>query len=294
VKRGTIGLVGAGAVGPAIALRLIQAGWSVATVASSRLERAQNVASMVGAGCATTENPEAARSADLLLLAVPDREIAGVAAEIATAGVVRGGTLVLHFSGALSSEILEPLRPVGAVVGSIHPLQSFADLAAAVDRLSGTFLFYEGDDPDRIREVAEDLGGRPMPIDPAGKVLYHAGAAAACNLAVAMIDLGIRLFGEAGIGREDALAALLPLIKGTVDNLSGVGLPDALTGPVARGDVGTVKGHLKAIREHCPEFLPAYAKTSLHAIRVGLEKGSLGPVAANALTRILSDPRYAE
>ena len=294
MKGGVIGLVGAGAVGPAVALRLLAAGWTMGTVASRRLESAERASAILGARSVSTSSEAAGKNADLLLLAVPDREIASVATELAAAKVVRKGSLVLHFSGALSSEVLSPLGAGGASVGSIHPLQSFTDVESAVERLSDTFLFFEGDDPERIRAVAEDLGGRPVPIDPAGKVLYHAGAAAACNLAVAMIDLGVRLFGEAGIGHEDAMAALLPLIKGTVGNLEDVGLPGALTGPVSRGDADTVKAHLLAIREHCPDLLAAYTEASRHAVRVGMEKGSLAEGAASILGRLLTGFRSAK
>ncbi len=289
MSRGVIGLVGAGAVGPAIALRLSRAGWTIGTVASRRRETAEVAAKALDAAAASTENADAAAGADLLLLAVPDRAIESVAAEIAAAGALREGALVLHFSGAKSSVALRPLSDARAVAGSIHPLQSFADPLSAVERLPSSFLFYEGEDPERIRAVAEDLGGRPVPIDPEGKVLYHAGAAAACNLMVAMVDLGVRLFGEAGIGPADALKALLPLIDSTTRNLRKVGLPDALTGPVARGDLETVAGHIEAIRRKRPDLLVAYAEASRHAVRISREKGSLTREGAEELRRLLSD-----
>lgn len=294
MSRGVIGLVGAGAVGPAIALKLSRTGWTVGTVASRRLLQAEEVARILGAAGASARNADAATAADLLLLAVPDREIEGVAAEIAAAGVLRQGALVLHFSGAMSSGALGALTAAGAVAGSIHPLQSFAEIHSAVARLPSSFLSYEGDDLERIRAVAEDLDGRPLPIDPAGKVLYHAGAAAACNLMVAMIDLGVRLFGEAGIGREESLEALLPLIDSTVWNLREVGLPEALTGPVSRGDTETVAGHVAALLRQRPDLLPAYAEASLLAVRIGQEKGTLTPGVADELRRLLSAPPSGE
>ena len=294
MKRGTVGLVGAGAVGPAIAMKLYRSGWTLGTVATRREDRARQVAGLLKAPGASTQNADAARNADLLLLAVPDREIEGVAAEIAASGAVFRGSLALHFSGAKTSGALMALSDAGAVTGSIHPLQSFTELAAAVKRLPSSFLFYEGQDPHRIRAVAEDLGGRPVPIDPDGKVLYHAGAAAACNLMLAMIDLGVRLFKEAGIDREDAVAALLPLLEGTIGNLKQVGLPGALTGPVARGDLDTVRMHLLAIEDRAPHLLRAYAEASRHAVRIGLEKGSLTEADARILTRILGSPRSAK
>ncbi len=288
MTRGVCGLVGAGAVGPVLARLLRRAGWIPGGIASRDALDSLKAAAFAGGGRVSPTPADAASDADLLLLAVPDRAIAAVAAEIAAAGTLRPGTLVLHCSGALSSEVLRPLREAGAVTGSIHPLQTFAEPESAAERMAGTWLFFEGDDPGRIRAVAEDLGGRPVEIRGDGKTLYHAGAAAACNLALAMVDLGRRLMAAAGIPGDEALAALLPLVRGTVENLAAVGLPAALTGPVARGDVETVEGHLAAIAEAAPDLLAPYAAASLCAVRIATEKGTLAPEAAEALRTRLS------
>jgi predicted short-subunit dehydrogenase-like oxidoreductase (DUF2520 family) len=124
-------------------------------------------------------------------------------------------------------------------------------------------------------------------IETSGKALYHAGAAAACNLAVAMVDLGVRLMAAAGIERDRSLAALLPLIRGTVANLEEVGLPAALTGPVSRGDVETLSSHLAAMREKTPSLAVPYAAASLHAVEVALAKGTIDAATAESLREVL-------
>lgn len=278
-------LVGAGAVGPAIARLLFEAGWQVAVVASRRMASAEATVAFLGAGSASADNRAAAAAADLLVLAVPDRALPDVACEVA--GDLRPGALAFHLSGALSSEVLAPVRASGALAGSIHPLQTFAEPASALARIRESRLFYEGDDPERLRAVAEDLGGRPVRIEAAAKVLYHAGAAAACNLAVAMVDLGAGLFEAAGIPRAEALEALLPLLRGAVDNLARVGLPAALTGPVSRGDAGTVRAHVEAIRRAAPGLHAAYAAASAHAVSVALRKGTLDPAGAETILALL-------
>jgi predicted short-subunit dehydrogenase-like oxidoreductase (DUF2520 family) len=288
VTRGVFGLIGAGPVGTALALVLERAGWTVGTIASRRIESAEAAVLLLGSGRATAENHLAATGADLLLLAVPDREIAIVAEQLAARNAVRPGALVLHFSGAHSSELLAPLAKGGAATGSIHPLQSFADPESAAKRLPVSFLFYEGGDPGRVRSVAKDLGGKPVPVAPENKMLYHAGAAAACNLMVSLIDVGVQLMGAAGIESEQALEALLPLISGTVRNLEEVGLPQALTGPVARGDEETLHGHLKAMAALRPDLLTPYLEASRHAIAIGLDKGSLGPEEAEKLRMLFA------
>jgi len=285
MNRGTVGLIGAGAVGPVIFRALLTAGWTPGTIASRRREAAEIAADFAGGGIASEANADATANADLVVIAVPDRAIEATAAEIATA--IRPGALVIHLSGAHSSAALAPLAAAGVETGSIHPLQSFAERESAFHRLGDSFLFHEGSAPDRIAAVASDLGGRPVRIEAEGKILYHAGAAAACNLAVAMVDLGVRLMGHAGIEKDDALAALLPLIEGTVANLEKVGLPAALTGPVARGDVETVAHHLREMTARAPDLSPAYAAASLHAIRVALDKGTLDGETAERLRAVL-------
>jgi predicted short-subunit dehydrogenase-like oxidoreductase (DUF2520 family) len=289
MSRGTVGLIGAGAVGPAILLTLAKAGWTPGAIASPRIAMAKAAAALAGGGAVTTVNADAARDADLLLIAVPDRAIAAVAKEVAPAA--KPGATAIHLSGAHSSEVLAPLAAAGLSTGSIHPLQSFADPQTAAARLPLTFLFYEGDDPARMLAVATDMGGHPVPIETSGKALYHAGAAAACNLAVAMVDLGVRLMTAAGIEGDRSLAALLPLIEGTVANLKEVGLPAALTGPVSRGDVETLVGHLAAMREKTPALAVPYAAASLHAVEVALAKGTIGEEEAAALRKALTPRR---
>ncbi|MCU0726664.1 MAG: DUF2520 domain-containing protein [Planctomycetes bacterium] len=297
MSRGVLGVAGAGAVGTALARLLLAAGWRAGGVACRTPESAERAVRRIGGGHAVRDGGEAARGADLLLLTVPDRAIREVAEAVAAATTLHRGALALHCSGALSSDALAPLRPGGACVGSLHPLQTFTGAEGAEERVRKSFLFYEGDDPDRIRAVALDLGGRPVLIRPEGKVLYHAGAAAACNLGVAMVDLGVRLMSAAGIDRQEALKALLPLLRGTVSSLAAVGLPAALTGPVARGDVETVAGHLAAIDAGFPELLTTYAQATRHAVRIASEGGGLAPDAARAiltaLDRCSQPPRAA-
>ncbi|MEN8148751.1 MAG: DUF2520 domain-containing protein [Planctomycetota bacterium] len=288
MSRGTVGLIGAGAVGPVITKTLVAAGWTPGTVASRTRASAESAVAYAG-GTAGDANADAARGADLLVIAVPDRAIETVAAEVAPA--IRPGALAIHLSGAHSSDILAPLRVAGADTGSLHPLQSFADRDVAYRCLSASFHFFEGSDPERVRDVAADLGGRPVPIRGSGKVLYHAGAAAACNLAVAMVDVGVHLMGAAGIEQDDALAALLPLLAGTLGNLETVGLPAALTGPVARGDVETVARHVNEMRRATPDLVDAYAAASLHAVEIALAKGTIDEEAAEGLRRALALPR---
>jgi predicted short-subunit dehydrogenase-like oxidoreductase (DUF2520 family) len=232
---------------------------------------------------------DAARSARWILLAVPDDAIAAVARSLAAKGAFRPGQCVLHLSGLHASDALAPARRAGASAASLHPLHSFARPAESLRTFRGTACAVEGDPAAAAaaRRIARACGGRPLPVDRTRKALYHAGAVLACNDLVALFGAGTRLLRAAGIGRREAASALLGLVEGTVRNLRRVGHPQALTGPVARGDVGTVRAHLRALRRSAPDLLPAYRAAGRLAIRAARDKGSLGPAAARSLERIL-------
>jgi predicted short-subunit dehydrogenase-like oxidoreductase (DUF2520 family) len=126
-----------------------------------------------------------------------------------------------------------------------------------------------------------------MTIPTEGKTLYHAAAVMACNYLVALEDAALELAEAAGIARDEALEALLPLVKGTLSNLEKVGIPDCLTGPIARGDAETVRQHLRAIGERLPGLLALYKLLGRRTLEVALARGALGAEAAGALRELL-------
>jgi len=215
---------------------------------------------------------EALRTAEAIWIAVPDRAIASVAARLAELGAPPAGSLVLHTSGFHASTELAPLAARGATVGSAHPLQSFADPAAGAEALEATRWFVEGDDPERISSFVERLGGRATCLEASAKPLYHAAAAIASNGLVTVIDLALAVAEAAGIERADALDALRPLVEGSVANVARVGLPDALTGPIARGDIETVRGHVDALAR-IPEIGAIYAALGRHTVDIAQRRG---------------------
>lgn len=277
-------ILGAGAVGTAIGRALRRSGRPVAAVCRRDARRAREAARAVGGGArAFTDPVRAARGADLVLVAVRDGEIALLAQRLARRGAIRPGALVLHLSGAMPSTALAPLRAAGARTASLHPLQTFADPRVA---LRGVWWFHEGDARGECAALVRRLGGRMRALPVEGKALYHAAAVAASNYLVAAEDLAVRLAAAAGIPPRDGLRALLPLVRGTVRNLERVGLPAALTGPVARGDAATVRVHRAALRALDPALDAAYAALGRHALRVAVAKG-LPPARARATAKAL-------
>jgi predicted short-subunit dehydrogenase-like oxidoreductase (DUF2520 family) len=182
----------------------------------------------------------------ILLLAVPDAALAEVAYEATRFGAPPPGCVALHLSGTLSADVLAPLHHAGYATGSLHPLQAVADPWLAGERLHGITFTLAGE-PAAIaagRRIASALGGSTLVIAPALRPLYHAAAVLGSNYLVGLIGAAVRVLGQAGVSEEDALRALVPLLRGTIENVAQLGVPAALTGPIARGDIDTVRLHL--------------------------------------------------
>ena len=269
---------------------LKRAGHEIVAVSSRTLKSARAAVKEIGGAPAVGDVGMAALGADLILLAVPDRAIPSVSIQIAAGGALRRGAVVAHLSGALPAGVLTGVRAAGAHAGSMHPLQSFADVETAVGILPGTYFFLEGDGEaiEVMRAVVLSIDGRALVIDSAAKPLYHAAAVAASNYVVTLVDFAAGLMAKAGVPPDAAMPALLPLVQGTLRNLEAVGLPDALTGPIARGDVGTVRNHLRALRRAPGDLVRLYTALARKTVEVALRKGGLERAAAEAILRLLA------
>ncbi|MGN6391083.1 MAG: Rossmann-like and DUF2520 domain-containing protein [Gemmatimonadales bacterium] len=225
--------------------------------------------------------------ADLVLIATPDDRIGEVAADLARADAIVDAQVVLHLSGLLDRAELHALAPSGAGLGSFHPLQSVADPGTAAARLRGSYAALEGD--ERALAAGEDLavvlGMQAIRLAPGTKPAYHAGAVIASNYLVSLAALAEGLARKAGVPPPDAGRLYLPLMQGTVANLA-MGPAAALTGPIRRGDVTTIRRHLAALD---PEQRTVYRALGLIALRLARENGLPEPSAA-AVERSLSDP----
>ena len=285
----TIAVVGTGPVGRAVARRHTDARGRVSVIVSRTRERAESVAERTGAMRGTTELA-AAVEADVVIVAVCDSAVTEVGARLAAIpGAER--PLLLHTSGALTGEDLAspPCR-----TGSLHPLQSLPAPGPVDDpegalavRLAGAHWFHEGAGRAAAAQLVAAWGGTFHALAPGGKALYHAGAAILSNHTVALMHAARRLFAEAGVRPADAHAPLATLLLGTARNVADVGLPDALTGPVSRGDVATVEMHLAALRDVAPELLPSYVEMARLAVAVAIEQGGVDAEREVALRELL-------
>lgn len=233
----------------------------------------------MGCGLPVTQGQahKVASSAEVILIGTPDREI--TQAEAAVAETLTRAHIVLHFSGALPSSILEQSRGKGAAVGSMHPLQSFADPKAALDLVKGTLFACEGDERavTVAFRLAQAVGGRPTQIETASKAVYHAAASAASNFLIVPLLLAMDLMEAAGLDKMTGLAALSPLVLGTAKNATTMGVPDALTGPIERNEQAIIKGHIQAIEQSCPHLKPLYLDLARMTVETARRKGSVSP-----------------
>lgn len=280
------GFIGAGTTGTALAVRLSHKGWPVVGVYSRTLTSAQRLGSLVP-GCQVYHTAQRlADVAEMVFLTTPDDVIAEVCSQVRW----HEGQSVLHCSGAHSVDILEQAKRLGASVGSFHPLQTFADVNQALANLPGSTFALEAEEPllGTLKELAHLLSGNWVVLRPGDKVLYHAAAVFACNYLVTLVKGALDLWQDFGVPSNEAIRALLPLVRGTINNIESIGLPNCLTGPVARGDVRTIERHLIALEATNASLLTTYKELGLQTIPIALAKGRIDEERAEEMRSLLS------
>jgi predicted short-subunit dehydrogenase-like oxidoreductase (DUF2520 family) len=282
-----IGIVGAGAVGTALGLALTRAGWPIAAVASRDPVRRERFKELVGGTRAFEEVTPLLDEVELIVLAVPDDAIGPLARTIR----LYSGQALIHTSGALGAEVLEPAMAAGTQVGSFHPLVAFADTERAVAALHGATVAVEGDDQlvALLGEMAEAIGAHAVRLAPGTKTAYHAAAVLAAGGFVALLDAIAELGRVAGLNEAGSLAVYGPLIEQTLGNARALGIRAALTGPITRGDVGTLEAHLATLAAHAPDVLPLYRAAAAREIALAMERGALTPDVSERLRTALAN-----
>ncbi len=280
-----LGFIGAGTVGMALSVRLSDRGYPVVAVFSRSYASAQKLAQAVPNCRAVNTNQAVADTAELIFITTPDDAIASVASEVKW----HAGQSVVHCSGADSTETLEPARKIGAQVGAFHPLQTFASAKQAIENIPGSTFALEAEEPllSTLKEMATALEGQWIELKASDKVLYHASAVIACNYMVTLVKLATDLWQTFNVPTHQATQALLPLLQGTLNNIGTVGIPQCLTGPIARGDTGTIKKHIDALQKAAPSLLPTYRELGFQTIPIALAKGKINQNQADELQAIL-------
>lgn len=286
----TIGFIGAGAAASALGGAFAGAGLPVVAIASRRPDQAVALAARLPGAIAVADSQTVVDRADLVFLAVPDDAIAPVCEELRW----RPSTNAIHCSGAHSIDVLAAARDAGAGTGSCHPLQTLTGAVGDAGRLTGCVFGIEADEPLRstLREIVRCIGGEPLVLEADDKPLYHAAAVLSSNYVVMLAAVAADLWSTFGLDRARALRALLPLLRGTVDNLDERGLPDALTGPIARGDVVTVQRHMDALAARRPETAALYRDLGRTTMPLAGERRGQDDPAIRALSELFRAPQW--
>jgi predicted short-subunit dehydrogenase-like oxidoreductase (DUF2520 family) len=281
-----IGIVGAGAVGSALGVALRRAGWPIHAVASRDPGRRERFRRLVDGSRAFAEATALVEEVELIIVAVPDDAIAQVAGGLR----MYSGQAMVHTSGLLGPDVLAPAMAAGTQIGSFHPLVAFADTERAVAALHGATIAIEGDDQlaGLLGRMAEAIGGIPVRLAPGAKAAYHAGAVLAAGGFVALLDAITELGRVAGLDEQGSLAIYGPLIEQTLGNARVLGIRAALTGPMTRGDSGTLEAHLAALREHAPAVIDLYTAAAEREIALAESRGAVSPEVAERLRSSLA------
>lgn len=262
-----VGIIGNGKVGCSLAALLLRKGFLTGIRGA---DERKSAAAAEELGVAYRSLRELAECSELLVLTVPDRKISAAAEQLASSGGGLHGKVVLHCSGASDLSCLQSVAAKGAHVGSFHPLQSFAGKCT---ELEGIYAAVDGDDiaAAAAEELAQQAGAHSFRVPPRERALYHAAACICSNYAVTMAAVAQGIM-SAWIGDGgSAWQALKPLFAGTSQNLlHAPAAQDALTGPIARGDVSTVAAHLKVLP---PEAAELYRVVGMRTAEFAAEAG---------------------
>ena len=272
----TVGIVGAGPVGTALGVAISRAGWPVAAVCSRDSGRRERFRGLVPSARAFFEPTAILDEVELVILAVPDDAIPSV---VESLRLYSGQTLV-HTSGLLGAEVLAPALAAGSHIGAFHPLVSFtSDVDRSVESLAGATIALEGDDliMGLLADLAEAIGGVAVRLPRGTKPAYHAAAVLASGGLVALLDAIVTLGAVAGLDERGSLAVYGHLMEQTLANARAVGVGAALTGPIMRGDAGTLEAHLEALERLAPGVVDVYLAGARRELRIAEERRTLSP-----------------
>jgi predicted short-subunit dehydrogenase-like oxidoreductase (DUF2520 family) len=228
--------------------------------------------------------PKKPIDADLLVLAVRDKDLEPLAWQLAARGLVTKRTACVHVAGAQPADTIGALRASSAGVAQMHPMISFASLRS-FPTLAGGHVHVKGDAVavKRARALAKLLGMTPRTFEALDTIGYHAAAGLVANGAAALAAVGVALLAKSGVPEDVAPAMLGPLLRSVAENVEALGFPDALTGPVRRGDAGAVEKHSSVLRERLPQAFPLYLASVLAQIPLARAIGEGTPAALDAI-----------
>jgi predicted short-subunit dehydrogenase-like oxidoreductase (DUF2520 family) len=284
-----VGIVGVGRVGAVLGAALHQAGHRlVAVSAVSEQSRGRAAALLPGVPIRSVE--EVVAQAELVLLTVPDDVLPGLVSGLSATGAWQAGQLVAHTAGRYGAGVFEAASGHHILGLALHPVMTFTgtamDLALLADCCFGVTA------PEALRAVAEalvvEMGAEPVWIEEHLRPMYHAGLAHGANHLGTLVAQAIAVVGSAGV--QDPQRLIAPLLHAALDNALRLG-DSALTGPVSRGDAGTVAEHLAQLNQQTPDIRPTYVALARATAERALASGRLKAADAEPLLEILAAPK---
>lgn len=285
-----ISWIGCGRVGRVLARALKDAGHPTGVVVCREMKSARNAVQFIKAGEPETDPAAAVDSGTVHFVTTNDDALESVISTIDREGADQlKGHYFFHTSGSIPSTVFEPLQKKGAAIGSIHPLQVFADSGKALETLPGIYYAIEGDDRAMALAVrlVDRLQGKLLLIPTGRKALYHAAGVFAANYLTVLVHLSLTIMEEIGETPEDAYQAFLPLMVSALQNIEEFGVGSALTGPISRGDEKTVSNHINALEALSPDIAKAYKVLGQEAVALAARNGSITREKAERFYRLL-------
>jgi predicted short-subunit dehydrogenase-like oxidoreductase (DUF2520 family) len=291
-QRRSVCIIGAGAVGSTLAVLFKRSGYRIISVISHGRASARKLARQVGCACTSDTLSRVPSSVRMILIAAPDDRIPEIAGELARRTDLQFRRLIaFHASGVLTSDALLPLRRKGARAFSFHPIQTFPPTANLKDRLARTrSIAYGFEGPARdariARAIAGDIGGTIIRISKKRKILYHIACVVASNYSVALLGMTEDLLRL--VGGDIRLRHLLPLIETSIANAIRLSPEKALTGPMARGSITTIRSHVRELLKTDKRLARLYCQYGMQALHLAVRRRKLSPDTVRKIERILA------
>ena len=283
-----VSIIGAGRLGTSLGYALRKREYKIKALSCRTVSSAEESRKLIGEGIASTDNVKTARAGKIIFLCLPDEEIEKVTRVLAGSDVNWSKKFVIHCSGLISSEVLEPLGAKGALTASLHPIQSFAQKKTPPAQFENIYFGLEGCTEALVlaQKIVRQLGGHPLILQPEDKALYHAACSTASNFFVVLLEMAVSLLRQIDLQEEKALQILLPLVKGTLHNVKKFNIRTSLTGPVIRGDQKSILKHLEAL-QNFPPYYETYTRLASQALEMVKREKKISPQKIKVLKNLL-------
>lgn len=292
----SIALIGPGRLGQAVTSLLCQQGYPITAIVGRDRQRTAEAARFIGAELMATTNLNRCAPADIILIATADDQLATTAAQLSETVTLRKTTLLVHCSGLHPAAVLKQSIENDQPTLAMHPLQTFASGEQGKKCLAGCFFSLEGD-ADAIEQgqhLVTDLGGQSFIIEGAYKARYHAAACMASNFVTTIIDSAAEVLSQCNPHQEIPVAVLGPLIRTAVENSLTLGTEAALTGPIVRGDDGTINSHIEQLQQFHPHLVGLYKQLGLQTVELAERSNRLPVDKGQLIAQILSQADSTE